>query len=338
MQKNCAHKDCRAKAVSFSEFCWAHTEEKQEYIKTILKKIEDKTSFEDANLSYVDLSGLELKEVDFKGATLTHANLSNSRLWHSEFEGANLTGAELSGADISSADFSNAQLFKANLSGCRCWNTDFTSANLVEADLIRADLLNAKLFNARLWHAVINGAKSLSQDNFRSPKAKVVLAYNICEKRFREAKDTYSALKQYFLENGKYLDVHWASFREMTMDRLMLLQEKDIRYIPSLLMGIFCGYGEKPFRVIFSSAFIILFYAAAYFWLDAITPSEFSLYRASFLENIYYSIVTFTTLGYGDLIPRANAFLRLLAGSEAFIGAFMMGLFVFTLARRYSAR
>ena len=55
-------------------------------------------------------------------------------------------------------------------------------------------------------------------------------------------------------------------------------------------------------------------------------------------QSMYWAIVTMTTVGYGDFIPRAVPGFRLLAASQAFIGAFMIGLFIFTLARKYSAR
>jgi len=48
--------------------------------------------------------------------------------------------------------------------------------------------------------------------------------------------------------------------------------------------------------------------------------------------------VTFTTLGYGDIRPLPAPGARMVASGEAFIGAFMIALFVWTLARRYVAR
>ena len=103
-------------------------------------------------------------------------------------------------------------------------------------------------------------------------------------------------------------------------------------------MGLLSGYGEKPNRVIFSSAAIVFIYSIVYYYLNAVTSSSLVIKNYSLWDYVYYSIVTFTTLGYGDMFPKANVGYRLLAGSEAFIGAFMIGLFVFTLSRKYSAR
>jgi hypothetical protein len=55
------------------------------------------------------------------------------------------------------------------------------------------------------------------------------------------------------------------------------------------------------------------------------------------VDCIYFSAITFTTLGYGDFRP-LEGWGRILAGSEAFIGAFMMALFVYTFARKTGGR
>lgn len=52
----------------------------------------------------------------------------------------------------------------------------------------------------------------------------------------------------------------------------------------------------------------------------------------AFYTCIYYSGITFTTLGYGDITPQGVA--RYLALSEAIIGAFMIALLVFVFTKR----
>ena len=54
-------------------------------------------------------------------------------------------------------------------------------------------------------------------------------------------------------------------------------------------------------------------------------------------EGLYFSAVTFTTLGYGDFRPKPGIW-RLVAGAEAFAGAFLISVFVVTLAHRYVVR
>ena len=56
-----------------------------------------------------------------------------------------------------------------------------------------------------------------------------------------------------------------------------------------------------------------------------------------FLDCLYFSVITFTTLGFGDFRP-LEGWSRIFAGTEALIGAFMMALFVYTFVRRAGGR
>ncbi|MGA3282381.1 MAG: ion channel, partial [Smithella sp.] len=101
------------------------------------------------------------------------------------------------------------------------------------------------------------------------------------------------------------------------------------KILASYVLCLVWGYGERPLRVIFTSAFTIFLYALSYQWLDALSISGLK-------TAFYFSTVTFTTLGYGDVIPKPE--FRMFAASEALAGIILTGLFLFTLARRASAR
>ncbi|OIO37819.1 MAG: hypothetical protein AUJ71_04530 [Candidatus Omnitrophica bacterium CG1_02_49_16] len=58
--------------------------------------------------------------------------------------------------------------------------------------------------------------------------------------------------------------------------------------------------------------------------------------RLRLVDATYFSFITFTTVGFGDFVPRAAALSRGLACVEAFLGPFMIGLYIFTLTRRYA--
>ncbi len=91
------------------------------------------------------------------------------------------------------------------------------------------------------------------------------------------------------------------------------------------------GYGERPQRII-STALLAIFGWAWLYYPAGIesTPAA----EASFLDCLYFSIVTFTTLGYGDLHPATD--MRFWAGTEALAGAFLMALFVVAMARKFT--
>ncbi len=64
--------------------------------------------------------------------------------------------------------------------------------------------------------------------------------------------------------------------------------------------------------------------------LDA--NASVSVNAALFLQCIYSSVVTFTTLGYGDITPVGIS--RVIAATEAFSGSFTIALFVVVFVKK----
>ena len=336
--KRCGKDGCVNSALTLSGNCWEHIADKDSYTASIRKVFNDGGDLKGANLEKAVLKDINAAKVNLAFANLSQADLSGSHIFNASFECAYLLGTDLSGSDLTHCDFRGADMTKANLSGARLWNADLRNAALAEADISGADLWNANLHNVKIWHANFENAKSLTRRNFASDPH-LLWTSKINEEGVLSAEEAYRGLKSHFLAKGIYDDAGWASFREKTMERLLMKKKKDLlRYIPSLIMSALCGYGEKPARIIAAALAAIFFYAATYGLLNAVESSGVRSYTMRVSDYIYYSTVTFTTVGYGDFVPKSNAFFRLLAASEAFMGAFLMGLFVFTLARKYSAR
>ncbi|WP_321367660.1 potassium channel family protein [uncultured Desulfuromusa sp.] len=69
--------------------------------------------------------------------------------------------------------------------------------------------------------------------------------------------------------------------------------------------------------------FIIIGYAGLYAKFGIISNSQSEIDR---YDYIYFSIVTFTTLGYGDFSPSHAS--KFIAASEALVGYITMGIFI----------
>lgn len=333
----CAAEGCINASLTGAEYCWDHLKDKAAYRSKILAAVSNGDDLSGYNLQKIDLANAHLEKARLPKANLSQANLSGSHIFDSDLESADMVGANLCDCELANCCLKGADLTKARMANARLWNADLVNANLAECDLSGSDLWCARLFNAKLWHATLTGAKSLSKANFASVKM-ISGDARINEHGLISAEESYRDLKKYFLERAMHNEASWASFKEKTMERLILKKNGSLHYLPSLVMGALCGYGEKPSRIVLSALSAIALFTAAYFFLGAVQSSAAPDYQMKWSDYLYYSAVTFTTVGYGDFIPKPFTFFRLLAAAEAFSGVFLSGLFVFTLARKYSAR
>jgi len=109
-----------------------------------------------------------------------------------------------------------------------------------------------------------------------------------------------------------------------------------VQFLPELVFGkMLFGYGERPVRVLVASALIIIICAFFYSLPNTLTYRD-GFVEPSFLQGLYFSTITFTTLGYGDLSPAADKLCRLVAMGEAVAGGCLMALFIVCLAKRFS--
>jgi uncharacterized protein YjbI with pentapeptide repeats len=333
----CGHEGCREAAVVLSEFCWDHIRDRELYKESFLRAVGESQDLSGCNLRKVSLKGILFEKVNLSGADLSQATLSGAHFFDSKLEGVSLVGADLSECDFTDCDLTTADLTKANMTRSRLWNSNLAGANLSEADMSSADFWNTRLHNIKLWHAVLYGAKGISKSSF-AVRPGSATDCRINEDGERSAEDAYRQIKQLFTSSGRYTDASWASFKEKTMERRILYKKRSIEYIPNLVMNLLCGYGEKPHRIVLSAVCCILGFALLYGVFGAIESTVSPAVKPGWLDYIYYSTITYTTVGYGDFVPKPVPAFRMLAAAEAFLGVFLAGLFVFTLARKYSAR
>ncbi len=110
------------------------------------------------------------------------------------------------------------------------------------------------------------------------------------------------------------------------------------RWATNGFLDLIAGYGELPERIVGATVAVIVGAALIYPAIGGLLTGGQRVTYASaglgvFTDSLYFSVVTFTTLGLGDVQPASMAG-RILAGSEALAGAFLMALFVFALGRR----
>ncbi len=268
-----------------------------------------------------------------QGICLKRANLKNVNL---VIPGSS-SGYDMRNADLYRANLEHAHLFNINLEGSSLMKANLQNANLHCAQLQDTNLLGTKLAGAKIDNIKIGShvqqeaiAKKADKDN------DLVKARDFYE----QSEEIYRNLRKAAEGNGIYtLAGHYAR-KELTMRRMQYDKWSQKRVV-SKAVDLFCGYGESPINVIVFSLMLI-FICAILFFLFGVQSSEGIIrisFDKSFFENltnffstIYFSVVTFTTLGYGDIQPVGIS--RLVATIEAFIGSFALALYVVVFVQK----
>lgn len=267
--------------------------------------------------------GLKLKRTNLQGINLVRAN-------HQD-------GYDFSESDFYRCNLSDAHLFNICLCDGSLMKANLCDANLHCAKLNHTNLLGTKLVDARLDNLDIGD--ELRQDTL----AREHLAKKETEQardNFEQAEEIYRNLRKYADRQGLYGMAGMFSYKEQVMRRF-LMPRWSARWMFSHIVDLMCGYGEKPENTVIFSLSLILICALGYFFFGVNYHDQLLQFQVSagFIENVktfflavYYSVVTFTTLGYGDITPVGIT--RFFAVIEAFMGSFTLALFVVVFVKR----
>lgn len=211
------------------------------------------------------LEGAELTEFHLEHANLALAHLDKAELGQAHLEGANLTLAFLSEAHLNGAHLQGARLSGTFLKGTLCYMAVVDGATLIlDCSYDReTDFTGVGLGNARI-----------------SPGLRSALEANVRRFFWR---DWYSTSRY---ENG--------------MTRLLARMLKQ----PVRLFWAMSDYGESTARIIATFFGGALLFALIYFFFPGFV-AQLHLPNAgageTFLRSCYFSVVTMTTLGFGDM-------------------------------------
>ncbi|MAC45790.1 MAG: potassium transporter Kef [Oceanospirillum sp.] len=287
-------------------------------------QVKDRTDLKD-KLETRAKTNLPMQGVSLRRTDLSDINLVNHGCKQ---------GYDLSYSDFYRANMQKAHLFNANLQHASLMKADLRGANLHCANLEDANLLGTRLEDARLDN--IQWGHYVLQEKMAHASKDLADRQDYLE----QAEEVYRNLRRVLEHEGLFEQAGYFFRREMVMRRLQMPYYSMSRFV-SRTVDLFCGYGERPLRIIFFSVFLILAFAVAYF-LNGVNDggnlvkfsSDLPVLQniENFLNALYFSVVTFTTLGFGDITP--NGWSRLFAGGEAFIGSFTLALFVVVFVKK----
>ncbi len=302
------------------------------------------------NLAGQDLTGLDFSRCDLSGANLSGADLTNSNLSWARLSEANLSKARLDGCELLGADLSSAILNECHAERAGFGVADLSGASLISARLKEVTLSKAKLCNtdfraASLWGARISEADLTGADFTRADLRDADLkGSNVLHTRF-ELADMRAArllgITNFTRANWVGADIRGVDLRGAYMVRRAICDANYLyefrtrsRYHNALywLWWITSDCGRSLYRWTLFILFVTLLFAFAYARVG-VDYGE----HATWFSPVYYSVVTLTTLGYGDVVPTTVP-AQVLAVCQALLGYVGLGGLLSILANKMARR
>lgn len=252
-----------------------------------------------------DLTGRDLHGVDLNGRDLTGV----------DFSGSDLSGADLGKARLDDARFVEARLEGANLRGATGERVVLTRARLRGADLARSRLPLVQLFGAYVHHAnfdraVLRGGAMAGMRGYDSATWKNV--------DIREVDTHGTHLARRVIDDQNYIHEFRSRSRRNELIYWIWWATSD------------CG------RSVGRWALLTLLLVVTFSFAFTCVSIDYGAHETWF-SPFYYSVVTMTSLGYGDVVPR-TPWGQAVAMLEVTVGYVMLGglmsIFSTKMARR----
>lgn len=308
--------------------------------------------FGDGKIDFEEISLAPKNKLVFRRANFGSSSVS--------FNEAHLKGCSV---DFEEAEFKNGKLnfFKLtaqSLSLNHCFlncNIDMRIDDCHTIDISQSIVhniidFNPGLSNMNIHELNLSGVRNMG-DIFISWDDNHVLDLISNQKTttLHEKSEQFRLLKEEFRDTGRYLDedVAYVYFKRYELkSEYELAKEKGILalllFMPNFIfqrlvfdkVGL---YATNPFRVLLSIVVVnfifSLIYTFFYSDLNAITCMDNSVDLIDkVFGNLYFSAITFFTVGYGDCSP--VGLFKLLAPIEGFVGVFLMSYFTVAFVRK----
>jgi len=238
-------------------------------------------------------------------------SLAGAQLKFADMKNAKLVNADLSNADLTRADFSGASMYGVNLEGANLFKTNFDSTNLKAANMKDCNMLGADFSNTKL-NNVDWGKDNKVINEIEAEDALAVGDIITAKEKYHEAEDIYRSLKMSMQAQTLGEDVGKVFIREMIVKRKQMPKFSPLRIL-SRIAHLSTGYGEKIGNIFYSILAVIVTCALLYgiYGVDyqgrnlsffANDIQEYG-YWATFGNLFYFSVVVFSTVGFGEITP-----------------------------------
>lgn len=233
----------------------------------------DLPTMEKDGQTYLDLRGLRIEQTQIDKAYLRNVNLRWALFKDVGFKNARFVGCNLSQVTFAECYLRRAQFEKCDLVNSRFESCDFSQAKITDSRIDFANFKNCEV-----------GLSNIEFHKDATPRAMV----RVCR-----------SLKLNAMSMGNFADAGELTYLEKSYERLGHWREKSWgKWSASALQNWLWGYGEKPWRLALVMLFNIVLFGTLIHWTDPL-PDK------GYWEHVYFSGITYLTVGYGDLAPHA---------------------------------
>lgn len=300
-------------------------------------------SFVDAALVGVAFHKADLTDSDLQGADLRDAGLENVKLSRSNLFDADFRGARFHGATFGEARINDETRFSDRVPYDPYADLEIDGA----VDTARTRV--ARYLPVTRWLPEFpedgpvggpGGAAGLADGGIEGAVPDRT-ARESRTNRLGRAAATYQSIETLARANAATRLQTRAFVQRQEMKRLNALHQSEYaRWTRATVARLTLLYGESPWRIIGISLLTVALCAAVYPFggfrsAGADGPIEVATlgdWLAVLPDSVYFSTLTFTTLGFGDFQPTNWG--KTLVTIETAVGAVLMALLVFVLGRR----
>ncbi len=279
------------------------------------------------DLSHANLAGADLSGADLSGARLIGADLTGATLFGAVLERTHLLGAALGGADLTQARARGAILGSARLEGAVLFDADLADATLTDASLRHADLRSARLGGARLRSADLTATEVRRADlGGADLTGAAVGSADFGEASLRGAR--LRGITGFTTATWVGVDISDVDFtgayslRRTILDENYLHEFRTTSRTNALVYAVWkatsdCGRSLTRWAAL--TCAVALLFGGAYTQVTL----DYGDHQTA-LSPFYFSVVTLTTLGYGDVLP-ASLGAQVVVLAEVLTGYLMLG-------------